>query len=186
MHLPSGMALFVATVIWIVVFFIEMGFLAGRWNRRYCTTGWALYERQVDGAGPLANLSLQELARRSSTRRTQMRFHRLGPDLIVFRRTPTIGAFRSAAMMRGVIRWDLDRQSVVVVGLLNWFILAANIVAVPLMFRDILWFGPLLVIAFLYGIWTEGWYFKRVIAALREQMSALPAPAHHEPQLAQP
>jgi len=180
------MALFIATAIWLVAFLIEMSFFAMRWNRRYCTTGWELYERQVDGAGPLENLSLQELVRRSSTRRTQMRFHRLGPNLIVFRRTPTIGAFRSAAMMRGVIRWDPDRQSVVVVGLLNWFILVANIVAVPLMIRDILWFGPLLVLAFLYGIWTEEWYFKRVIAALREQMSDLPARPDHQAQLAQP
>ncbi len=97
--------------------------LAATWNELYCTTGIPIFARRVERARGLADVSLDEMERRSATAAAQgFRFRRFGADTIAFHEHG-FGLTQYTPLMRGLIRHNAAEATVVVLGLVNWSVI---------------------------------------------------------------
>jgi hypothetical protein len=104
--------------------------LGQRWTVSYFTFGVPIFWRRVERPTGLGDVDLDELQKRCATAAgAPIQFRRLGPDLIAFREKPFGGQMHYFPIMRGVILHRREEASVVVAGLVKWWVLA--LVAVP-------------------------------------------------------
>jgi hypothetical protein len=137
-----------------VFFTIEVCF-AGAWNRTYMTVGLPIFVRRVDRPAGLEGVSLDALA--NATRGAvagPLLFRRMSGDEIAFReRILSDGFLEYVPMMRGLIRHRVGESTVVVLGLLNWWVLLLVATFIALLGRDALdvapWIGGALAILYL-------------------------------------
>ena len=138
--------------------------LAWKWNRAYFTIGLPVFVRRVERT--LDDIALDDLASSSKTMAAApLEFRRLEPDLIAFREQ-ILGQYLS--VMRGVIRRDG------VVGLLNWYVLAAAIVFVLMLGRSVVIVAPAFIGAFAILYLIQAVRFNRVALRLRRQTTTSP------------
>ena len=153
----------------VVAIAIVEGVLSWKWNRSYFTFGLPIFQRRVERRGGLAGLDLDELQKRCATAAgAPMMFQPLGPNEIAFREKPMGGLIHYMPLMRGVIRHRPEEPTVVVAGLVQWYILA---LAAILSWAALRWHAMVVVvylgaaIAILYLI--QGVRFYRIASALK-------------------
>lgn len=98
--------------------------LAAKWNRAYFLLGIPIFARRIERPEGIGDLNLSELSRSTATAGgAPLLFHRLSPDVVLFRDQIFGGTIHYIPIMRGVIRYDAAEGVVRVRGLLNWFAL---------------------------------------------------------------
>jgi len=146
----------------VVVVAIAELVLAATWNPFYCTVGLPIFARRVERAQGLAGVQLDELERRSATAAAQgFKFRQLGPDKIAFHEQG-FGIVHYTPIMRGLIRHDPAEPGVVVLGLVNWFVVALVVVLVAGLRRNIIDLAPYLGGAFAILYFVQAMRFWRV------------------------
>ncbi|HEU4886915.1 MAG TPA: hypothetical protein VFV49_03440, partial [Thermoanaerobaculia bacterium] len=99
--------------------------LVVRWNAFYFTAGIPIFWRRVDRPSGLRDVDFDELQKRCATAAgAPIVFHRLGPDAIAFREAVAGGLIHYFPIMRGIIRHRPEESSVVVSGLVKWWVVA--------------------------------------------------------------
>lgn len=108
----------------LALFLIELA-LGLRWSRWYCNTGLPIFWRRIERASGLADLDLDALQKSCATAAgAPIVFRRIGPELIAFREKPFGGSMHYFPIMRGVIRHRREESSVLIAGLLKWWVIA--------------------------------------------------------------
>ena len=108
----------------LALFLIELA-LGLRWSRWYCNTGLPIFWRRIERASGLADLDLDALQKSCATAAgAPIVFRRIGPELIAFREKPFGGSMHYFPIMRGVIRHRREESSVLIAGLVKWWVIA--------------------------------------------------------------
>jgi hypothetical protein len=147
------------------LFVVEFA-LAMRWSRSYFLVGLPIFWRRVDRR--LADVDLETLQNSCATfAGTPIVFQRLGADVIAFREKPFGGSMHYFPIMRGVIRHRREEPSVLIAGLVKWWVIALVAVFAWFMRRDFLDVVPYLggALAVLYLI--QSVRFARIAKHLR-------------------
>jgi hypothetical protein len=141
--------------------------LSGFWNRLYFTIGIPVFRKRI----PVRLTEVptpDQLAVAMKTRwSTPLIFHKFQNGEVGFReRVFGGGFFHYTPIMHGIIREDSAEPVVVVVGLLNWFVLAFAMFVAVALGEDALEFGGFLAagIALLYLLQRRR--FNKVAAAV--------------------
>lgn len=156
-----------AFVIVLVIVIVEIILLA-TWNRRYCAFGLPIFVRRVDRSTGLSGVSLDELRRASATvAGTPLIFRQLDANLIAFREQGFGGLLHYTPVMRGLIRHDREEASVVVLGLVNWYVVAVTVAAGVALRGGIVVVAPYLLGGFALLYLIQAVRYARVATALR-------------------
>lgn len=142
--------------------------LGQRWIQAYFTFGVPIFWRRVDHPTGLADVDLDELQKRCATAAgAPIQFRRLGPGLIAFREKPFGGQIHYFPIMRGVIRHRREEASVMVAGLVKWWVVALVAVFAWYLRRNVIDVLPYIggALAILYLI--QAVRFARIAKALR-------------------
>lgn len=157
--------LFLGAGIVLIAIIVEIIF-SWKWNASYFRLGIPIFVRRIERAGGVAGISLEPLAKSTTTAAAPpLAFRQLEPDLIAFRERMFGGYI---PIMRGVIKSKPEEPFVVVAGLINWSVVVLAIVLVAFLRRGVTnvapyFFGLLAVLYFIQGV-----RFFRVGSALRE------------------
>ena len=163
------------------VVIVEIVFSA-RWNRTYFTAGLPIFVRRIERSHGIEAVPLEILERASATAAGKpFTFRRLGPDLIAFREGAL--AFQYVPIMRGSISMTSGEPSVVVKGLVNWFVVALVVGLVVLLRGNVRYVAPYLLGALAVVYLIQAVRYGRVAKALRE---ASPPPSPPTPPPAPP
>jgi hypothetical protein len=146
--------------------------MAAKWTPSYWTVGLPIFARRVERPNGLADLSLDELSCGSKTMAASaFVFRQVDPQTIAFREE----GLQYVPLMRGVIRHEVGEPSVVVFGLVNWFVVALVVVLVVGLRRNVVVVLPALALGLGVLYFIQGVRFWRVA-------SQLAAGAHDDPQ----
>jgi hypothetical protein len=141
--------------------------LAARWSDFYFTVGLPIFWRRIERPGGIADLSLEELGKRSATvAGTPLLFRLLTPDLIAFREKLFGGSMHYTPIMHGVIRHQREEGVVEVAGFVNWFVIVAMIVLIVMLRRDVIAMLPYFFAAFGVVYFIQAVRFNRVAKAV--------------------
>jgi hypothetical protein len=142
--------------------------LSWRWSRFYFTVGLPIFWRRVDRVTGLENQSLNELLQVAATvAGTPLLFRRLGPDIIAFREKAFGGTIHYMPIMHGVIRRRVEEATAVVVGLVNWYIVALIVMFAILMGDDFISVVPYFLVAVGIVYLIQSVRYGRIAKALR-------------------
>lgn len=142
--------------------------VSARWNRWYFTVGVPIFRRRIDRAEGLAGVDLDALQKSTATvAGTPLLFRTLDSGVIAFREKAFGGSIHYAPLMRGVIRHDPGEPSVVVLGLVNWTMLALVLALLWLVRGDLGDATPWLIGTFAILYLIQGVRYGRVAKALR-------------------
>jgi hypothetical protein len=142
--------------------------LSAKWNRFYFTVGLPIFWRRVDRVIGLQDQSLHELLQVATTvAATPLLFRRLAPDLIAFREKAFGGSIHYMPIMHGVIRRRPEEATAVVLGLVNWYIVALILMFAILMGADFVGVAPYLLAAVSIVYLIQSVRYGRIAKALR-------------------
>ena len=142
--------------------------LSAKWSRFYFTVGLPIFWRRVDRVIGLEDQSLHELLQVAATvAATPLLFRRLAPDLIAFREKAFGGSIHYTPIMHGVIRRRPEEATAVVLGLVNWYIVALIVMFAILMGADFIGIVPYLVAAVSIVYLIQSVRYGRIAKALR-------------------
>jgi hypothetical protein len=142
--------------------------LSAKWSRFYFTVGLPIFWRRVDRVTALEDQSLEELLQVATTvAATPLLFRRLGPDLIAFREKAFGGSIHYMPIMHGVIRRRPEEATAVVLGLVNWYIVALIAMFAILMGADFIGVVPYLLAAVAIVYLIQSVRYGRIAKALR-------------------
>ena len=157
-------------VVLVVAIAIAEMVLAAAWNPIYCAVGLPLFARRIERLQGLADLSVEELTRGSATVAVQgFVFRRLGPDKIAFHEQG-FGLMHYTPVMRGLIQREGAEAAIVVVGLLNWFVVALVTVLLVGLGRSFVIVAPWVGGFFAICYFIQAVRFWRVANAIRKQL----------------
>jgi hypothetical protein len=139
--------------------------LSLKWNPSYFTFGIPIFIRRIERSKGIEEVPIDELAKSTVTVTGKaFSFRRLAPSVIAFRE----GEFQYVPLMRGVIRHNASEPYVVVLGLMNWFMLALIVFFAVLLKSNIgvllLYIGGALAVLYL----IQGVRFARMAKKLRD------------------
>ena len=142
--------------------------LSAKWNRFYFTVGLPIFIRRVDRVTSLQDQSLHELLQVATTvAATPLLFRRLGPDVIAFREKAFGGSIHYTPIMHGVILRRPEEATAVVLGLVNWYIVALIAMFAILLGSDIIDVLPYLLGAVSIIYLVQSVRYGRIAKALR-------------------
>lgn len=142
--------------------------LALRWNASYFTAGLPIFWRRIARPSGLRDVDFDELQKRCATvAGAPIVFHRLGPDAIAFREAAAGGLIHYFPIMRGIIRHRPEESSVVVSGLVKWWVVALVGVFAWYMRGDIIYVVGYLGLALGILYLIQAVRFARIAKALR-------------------
>lgn len=142
--------------------------LSARWSDFYFTVGLPIFWRRVDRVIGLENQSLNELLQAAATvAGTPLLFRRLSPDIIAFREKAFGGSIHYMPIMHGVIRRRVEESTAVVVGLVNWYIVALIVMFAILLGDDFLAVVPYFLAAVGIVYLIQSVRYSRIARALR-------------------
>lgn len=157
----------VGFVIVIAITIVEI-VLSARWSRFYFTVGLPIFVRRIDRVVGIDDLPLEALQQSAATvAGTPLVFRRLGPDVIAFREKGFGGHIHYVPIMHGVIRRRAEEASVVVLGLVNWFIVALILVLALLLGSGFIDVAPFLLAAVAIVYLIQSVRYARVAKSLR-------------------
>jgi len=161
----NGMAVGFGVVLAIAIVEIV---LSARWSAFYFTVGLPILWRRVDRVIGLEDQSLHELLQVAATvAATPLLFRRLAPDLIAFREKAFGGSIHYLPIMHGVIRRRAEEATAVVVGLVNWYIVALILMFAFLLGGDFLEVAPYFFAAVGIVYLIQSVRYGRIAKALR-------------------
>lgn len=150
----------------VVVALVEL-WLSSTWNAFYFTVGLPIFRRRIDRPSGLGDVDLEELQRRCATAAgAPILFRRFDADRIAFREQAGGGVIHYMPIMRGLIRHQREEASIVVTGLVKWYVVAAVVVGVVWAGRDIVYALPYVALAFGVLYLIQGVRFWRLASAL--------------------
>ena len=157
--IPLGIVVAVALVeVW----------LSKTWNASYFATGVPIFLRRIDRPSGLGDVDLDVLQKRCATAAgAPILFRRLDANRIAFREQMAGGLIHYTPIMRGLIRHQREEASVVVAGLVKWYIVAAIVVLAVWLGKDIVHALPYVALAFGVLYLIQGVRFWRLANALR-------------------
>jgi len=161
----------------IIVLGIVVGelFLAITWNCMYCAFGLPIFVRRIDSPTGLANVSLHELGRASGTvAANPLVFRQLDANLIAFREQGFGGLFHYTPVMRGLIKHNPAESAVVVLGLVNWYVVAITVFLGVALRGGIIVVAPYLLGGFALLYLIQAVRYARVAAFLRNHPGGIP------------
>jgi hypothetical protein len=159
--IPIGFGIVLAITIVEIV-------LSAKWNRFYFTAGLPIFIRRVDRATSLEDQSLHELLQVATTvAATPLLFRRLAPDVIAFREKAFGGSIHYMPIMHGVIRRRPEEATAVVLGLVNWYIVALIVMFAILLGSDFIGVVPYLLAAVSIVYLIQSVRYGRIAKALR-------------------
>ena len=151
----------------LVLFFVEL-VLAMKWYPLYFENGLPIFWRRVDRPAGLADVDLEALQKSCATvAATPVEFRRFPSGTIAFREKAFGGSIHYFPIMHGSIRHRAEESSVVVLGLLKWWVILLVAIFVGYLRANVIEVVPYLggALAVLYLI--QSVRYARIAKALR-------------------
>lgn len=151
----------------LVLFFLEL-VLAMKWYPFYFEEGLPIFWRRVDRPAGLADVDLEALQKSCATvAATPVEFRRFPSGMIAFREKAFGGSIHYFPIMHGAIRHRAEESSVVVFGLVKWWVILLVAIFVWYLRANVIDVLPYLGVALAVLYLIQAVRYARIAKALR-------------------